>query len=133
MYASITTPLASVKVPLRASSVTRSLTADRLPLTLMLPLTDLSRMFPSPTAAVPAVTAPVENVPPLTNVTSPPRFEAEASVPTLLSEWSRTTEPEVFVTARVVAVMAADCVTFPAAESVTVLPAMPGPAKSKPV
>ena len=44
------------------------------------------------------------------------------------------TEPAVLVTARrVVAVMAAVWVTSPAAESVTVLPAMPGAATSKPL
>ena len=44
------------------------------------------------------------------------------------------TEPAVLVTARrVVAVMAADWVTLPAAESVTVLPAMPRAATSKPL
>ena len=131
MVASMTMPLASVNVPFRASSVTRSFCAVRLPLTLILPLTDFSRMLPSPGTRVPAVTGPVANVPSLTKVTSPPGFDAEVSVPTLLATLPRVTVPAELVTMRLVAVMAADWVMVPAAVRVTMLPAIP--ATSKPL
>ena len=55
-----------------------------------------------------------------------------ATLPTSLAALSSVTEPAVLVTARrVVAVMAADWVTLPAAVSVTMLPAIP--ATSKPL
>ena len=95
----------------------------------MLPFTDLSRMSPSPTAIVPAVIAVVANVPALTKVTSPPGLETVPRVPTLLPRLSSVTEPVVFVTARTVAVMAADWVTVPAAVIATVLPVMPATSK----
>ena len=123
------TPAARVNVPLRASIFTWSLLAVRLPLTLIsptMPSLTLSRMLPSPTAAVPAVTGPVENVPAFTNVTSPAGFEAETSVPTLFSGSSSVTDGPLPVMVRLVALMAAVCEMLPPeAVTVTLLPVMP--------
>ena len=121
MLASMTTPLASVNVPLLASSVTRSFFAVRLPLTLIEPLSDLSRMLPSLTAAVPAVTAPVAKVPVLTNEMSPPGFEADTSVATVFDLSSDRVGP-LAETVSLEALMRAvglDSVIEPAAVSVT--------------
>ena len=100
-------------MPLRASSVTRSLRAVSLPLTLMSPLIDLSRMLPSPTAAVPAVMAVVANVPALTKLTSPPGLETTPSVPTLLPALVSETAPADAVRSSEEALMAAVCVRSP--------------------
>ena len=81
---------------------------------------------------MPAAPTPIARLSASINETARPIL-LTAIESTSLALFVRVTVPAVAVTMKLVAVMAADCVMLPAAESVTVLPEMPAAAMSKPL